>query len=399
MRIGILVTPFVSEEVWKLETIPIDNRRPWLFDVPQEYRVKVQGKDHVSDDIAIAYCLKSKVDKQGHIVDIISPLDADAHDRVKATHITFLIIYDKLEAFHTLPDSLYEKVKRILALPNVFPNKEYQKFVNHKDIYYSYFRRKGIQVLPNIYISDKEYDTNPDAAVQKIMGLEKGDDGKIIGKPILGQESIDFMEFNPPFSKERFHNYLERIFQNYEGVLFQPFIRNLRDKSEFKVMFFGDQISYVVEVNPKDGDKAMSPNQENIKDIVEFARTVFLNLPRVYFREKEVSRLITRVDIGCCYGQGGLFVSEVEFVPSLFCPDVAKDLPNKLVDMEVTQQMMKILDQVKDITPPKETNSRLIEASPSNPPNYACFDTLINVLIGFVCIYILFIVIYFIIRR
>lgn len=395
MKIGILVTPFVSEEVWKIETIPIDNRRMWLHDVPKQYRVMVDKKEHVSDDIAIAYCLKSKVQTMGYDVDIINPIEPDAYERVAKTNVTFLIIYDMLEAFHTLPEELYEKVKRLLQLPNVYPSKEYQKFVNHKDIYYSYFRQKGIPVLPNIYISDKEYDANPEAAVQKIMGLEKGDLGKIIGKPVLGQESIDFQEFNPPFSKERFQRYLERIFTNYNGVIFQPFIQALKNNTEYKLMYFGDKLSYIIEMNKQGGiEIAHPPETASMKDVVQFANNVFLNLPQITFREKEISRLITRVDVGCCYGPNKYFVSEVEFVPSLFAPTVEMHLPNKLVDLEITEQMLKILTQVKDIKIPTPSTT----VKPNTP---ACTDFmfLLSLLGVVVFLYIVLTTIYMLRKR
>lgn len=350
MKVGIIVTPFPSEEIWKRETIPIDERRPWLRNVMPHHRIRVKDMDHVSDDIAIAYCLKNRLKPRGHTVDIISPLDVDALDRVKATQITFLIIYDLLEAFHTLPTELFEKVKGILQQPNVYPNKEYQNFVNHKDIYYSYFRQKGIPVLPNIYISKLEYDANEDAALQKVLGLETGDDGKIIGKPIFGQESIDFFEFNPPFNVERFQRYFERIFKSYKGVLFQPYIHALKEKSEYKCMFFGDQLSYIVEYRRATNEEIIHDAHDiELRDITAFASKVFLNLPSLSMYGKDVPRLITRIDVGCCYGEHRYFVSEVEFVPSLFAPAVERVHPNKLIDVEITEQMLTILDQVKDI--------------------------------------------------
>lgn len=351
MRIGILITPFISEEVWKIETITIDNRRPWLSDVPSKYRVNINGKEHVSDDVAIAFCLKHKLKGSTYEVDIISPLEPDAYERVQKTNITFLIIYDKLEAFHTLPDERYQKIKAIMDLPNIYPSQEYQHFVNHKDIYYNYFRTKGVPVLPNIYISNKEYATNPDSAIVKIMGLERGDYGKIIGKPIFGQESIDFREFNPPFSTERFERYLEKIFLSYDGVIFQPFIEALQKKSEYKVMFFGDTMSYIAKF---DGANITmyTPDAPEITDIVKFANKVFLHLPILKFRDKEVNRLISRVDVGCCYGERQYFVSEIEFVPSLFAPEVQEFLPNKLIDADIVHEMMKILDQIKGISLP-----------------------------------------------
>lgn len=397
MRIGILVTPFVSEEVWKNETIPVDNRRKWLLDVPQQYRVEVGGKQHVSDDIAIAYCLKDKVKQLGYEVDIISPIENDAYKRVQNTNITFLVIYDMLEAFHTLPEELYRKVKRILQLPNVYPQKEYQNFVNHKDIYYSYFRQKGIDVLPNIYISDQEYEANPDAAVEKIMGLQKGDNGKIIGKPILGQESIDYQEFNPPLSKERFERYLERIFQNYRGVIFQPFIKSLKEETEYKLMYFGNTLSYIVEMNKnEDIEVAHPPSTRSMKEVVAFANNVFSKLPSLMFREVNVGRLITRIDVGCCYGPNKYFVSEIEFVPSLFAPTVEQYLPEKMVDVEITEQMLKIVNEIKHLQLP-QPQKPIKQRKPSI--TYIEFIVMLNVIILVLLLLILFIMLYMVRQR
>jgi hypothetical protein len=178
--------------------------------------------------------------------------------------------------------------------------------------------------------------------------MEPGDDGKIIGKPVLGQERIDFQVFNPKFTSERFEQYLEKMFKSYDGILFQPYIKNLDKHFEYKVMFIGNEVKYVIMIKNETKEEVfVDIHDESFQETLQYAKFVFSKLPPITFNCRKVSRLMTRIDLSCCHGQDRFFVSEIEFVPSLFLPNIEKKM-NIQVDALLGRQVEKILEEIKD---------------------------------------------------
>lgn len=350
MRIGIIRTPFLSDEVWKKELIEVNDDRPWLNDIPHEYCVQLKGSYYTSDDISIAYYLKHTL-PPGFALNIVDPLATDAIQQAGKNDINFIIIYDIVEAYHTLPKRKFANIKKLFTLHNIFPVYDYQYFVNHKYVYYEYLKTKGINVLPFTHISKQEYDANSESAIQRVLNMEKGDDGKIIGKPVYGQDSIDFKEFNPPISANKIENYLEKLLTSYKGVIFQPYLKSLRESIEYKVLFVGDQPYYGLKY------QGSTKNYEymNVTDepeIISFTTKVLQSLPKQTFKGHIVPRFITRVDVACCYGDKDFFVSEIEFVPSLFVDILPKSMQ---IDAIIGNQIYNIANTIRVQQPQKAT--------------------------------------------
>lgn len=223
MQVGIIITPFISDEIQKDELVQITKDRPWLQNVHFSHKVSMNGIEYVSDDVSIGYYLKMY---SIHKVYLISPLESNAYTKAKNCDINILLIFDLLEAFHTLPRRMYENIKRLFTLPNIFPSFEYQYFINRKNVYYDYFDKLGVNVLPFVYVSKHDFAGDRRLALSKVMSMKPGDQGKIIGKPVFGQESIDFTEFNLVIKIERVEQYLEKMFCTYNGVIFQPYIED-----------------------------------------------------------------------------------------------------------------------------------------------------------------------------
>lgn len=309
-RIGLIVTPYLSEEVWKTEVIHLEDK-PWFHNIHEDDVTELNGKRVTSDDRAAYYYLRHVF---GHKVEfvMIDPHDPDAYEKAKAMDLNFLLIFDLLEAFHNEPRKVYDRMQRIFALPNMYPGKDYQRFVNHKNIYYSYFQSKGVPVIPFVHVSMKEYEEDPDAALQKVWGLVVANKYKsIIGKPIFGQEGIDFRIFHAPIKKQRLAAYMERLFRFYKGIIFQPFIKEFsRKDNEIKTIHIGPH-RYAINVGQmREMDLQQHP------ELDEVITRVMEALPPVMVDGIEVPRFITRVDVG--QSEGKYFLSEVEFVPSLF---------------------------------------------------------------------------------
>lgn len=341
MKIGIICTPYLSEEVWKEELVPIDPSRPWLRELPEKYVLKSRGKLYTTDDISIAYYLKEKLKGTGHQVRVMIP-DKDITYQLLENDVNFVLIFDLLEAFHTMPKSKFELMRKILKLHNVYPPYEYQHFFNHKNIYYETLRSKGINVLPFVYISQKDYNNNPEEAIERVMTMTKGDEDRIIGKPIYGQESIDFQEFHSPLYKDKVEQYIERLLKIYEGVIFQPYIDGLRNNNEYKIIFVGDKPVYGARVQRGTAD-IFTPEEE--PEVMKFAMKVFNSIPKLMYKGRVSSRLLTRVDVGCCYPENQLFVAEIEFVPSLFMADIPKT-SGIFIDALLGDQIEKITTEV-----------------------------------------------------
>jgi len=81
-------------------------------------------------------------------------------------------------------------------------------------------------------------------------------------------------------------------------------------------------------------------------DQVHFARHIFSLLPKHEFNGKDIPRVITRIDIGCCLN-GGMFLSEVEFVPSLYIADLQKKFNYFQPDVLVGNQMKQVIEVIE----------------------------------------------------
>ena len=89
------------------------------------------------------------------------------------------------------------------------------------------FRVLCLRVNGGFFISSHEFLRDPHSCVEKVMTMSRGDRNSFIGKPIYGQESIDFYLFDEYTRPNHVHKYLERISALYKGCVFQPFIKSL----------------------------------------------------------------------------------------------------------------------------------------------------------------------------
>lgn len=374
MKIGLVRTPFKEDEMDKFEYIAIHKKRKWLKNVDDEYiihlnedyaednlkarnYIRKNGSKYVADDISIYYYLQFKYGKR-HSFILIRGDDENIETIAKSCDVVFLLIFDILEAFHTLPREKFERIQKVFSLPNVFPPYTYQKLVNHKNLYYDYLSKRGIMVVPTLYISSQEFLKDPHSCVDKVMTMSRGDRNSFIGKPIYGQESIDFYLFDEYTRSNHVHKYLERISALYKGCVFQPFIKSLSDDGEYRVFYIGNQYVYTIKTkfNSTRSDieekHVTLKTDKKLKDVLKFTNTVFQSLPDLKVGGKTIEKLMTRIDVNCCYN-GNYFVSEIEFVPSLFINTV----DNLFIDKQLGDQIMKISQQINK-TPVKNENKK-----------------------------------------
>ena len=351
MRIGLLLTPFKEDQIQKEQYVKV-KYRDWLNNLKVKDTIIIRNKKFAADDMSIFYYLREKFGKQ-HTFVKIQGNDDKLQEKVKSCDIVFTIIFDLLEAFHILPAKDFAKIKKAFQLPNVYPPYQYQFLINNKNEYYQYLEEVGINVLPFVHISAKEFLANRSKSMKKVFAMKRGDENKFIGKPIYGQESIDFKIFNSYTQEHTVEKYLEKISSNYTGCIFQPFVKNFDKIGEYRVFYIGAKQTYCINTKSVGYKQVpLSSSDPDIKRVFAFAQQVFDHLPKFFNNKVEISKLLTRIDIACCLQENKFFVSEIEFVPSLYLDKV----DHLFIDKKLAEQMMQI---VNEITPKKKVNLKM----------------------------------------
>ena len=360
-KVGIIVHSEICEELNKEEAVYLnDRKRPWVKNTPKRW-VSFNERDNgtkraaTTGDVSLVMYLKDRF-KDSLDVDIITPEQLSAA-RLKGNDINFLIVYDMLEAFHT---DLPGKVKRVTRImqqcDNMYPSRKVVDLINYKPKYYKYLQRKGIPVADFRVLYRKDWvGLSDQAKIRKIGGVLRSIrawDHAFVTKPVLGQASIMVKKFDRPYSKEYIASYVNHTMKIYPGVIFQELMREFSTKNcaEFRVYFVGDKFQYSVitddsgpRLDKAEGGKTETPGYA---EAIRLARKTVRALPQSVVHGVRLPRLLTRIDVGVAVQRGTktaddkrvLFVSEVEFVPSMYIEDTKK-MPDVLLG-----------DQIKVIT-------------------------------------------------
>ena len=382
MKIGILLTPFKEEQIQKQEYVQKANR-DWLSNLPRKDTIVIKNKEYATDDISIFKYLKANYhNKKNHEFIGIRGDDENLESKMESCDIVFLLIFDVLEAFHTHSEHNFSNMKKIFKLPNVFPPFQYQEMINKKNKYYKFLEENKINVLPFLYLSSAEIKNDMKNCITKIKNMEPGDGRKFIGKPIFGQESVDFEIFGEYTKDYRIEKYLDKIKNMYPGCIFQPFKKGYDKFGEYRVFFVGDEIEYCIRtknvndefqyemVYSRQFQKNKSSKSLFAKDVDErvvdeifsFCKRIFDILPVFYCFGKSIPKLLTRMDISCCE-KGSYFVAEIEFVPSLYSDRV----DNLFIDKKLGEQIKYIIDQVEEAKEKSKSKTKQIQFGIMNP--------------------------------
>lgn len=347
LRIGILLTRAKAEKK-KDELVNVESRkRPWLkLAKDREYRnltIKRGNKTCVPGDVSVGMYVKwnwNNVD-----VDFIHPHEI-SKERLKKNDLNFMLIYDLLESFHVDKKGIFEKFKNTLKnANNVYPPYYYQKMINNKCLYINHLGKSKSPVIPTYCITKETYNKYGTKKTLKMLEgqLKKKQWEKFIGKPVYGQESIDFKKFNN-FSEKQVSKYMKKGFKKYPGLIFQKYIEGF-DKAnpEIRMYFIGNDYKYSVITNDK---TVKIPKSEqgtekvnNKEELIKKGKQTMNKLPPIKMKGKTLPRLLTRVDVGCekKFAKPWI-VNEVEFVPSLYIENV-----NYIPEIKLGDQMVKIV--------------------------------------------------------
>lgn len=353
LKIGILITR-VKAEKKKDELVSMNDKyRPWLNgkDIDKKFFVSRNNDKCISGDVSIGLYIK---DNWNNVeIDFIPP-DEISDERLKNNHINFMIIYDLIESFHVDEPKVYKNfVETLEKADNIFPPIKYQKFINNKCSYIKYLEKTKKDVtIPTFCIMKDTFDKKSmelclDDIIKLVTNLKWE---KFIGKPVYGQESIDFIKFDN-YNRQKIQKYIQKCFKDkkYPGIIFQKYIEGFDgDKPEIRMYFIGDKYEYSVITTDKN---VMIPKCENGKKEVKnmtqlknYAKKILGSLPEIEIQGVKLGKLLTRIDIACNYNfEKPWVVNEVEFVPSLYIEDISK-IPEPLMG----DRMVKLtLDLIK----------------------------------------------------
>lgn len=367
VRIGILLT-HPKQEFKKGELF--DLKEEWTKLIPKKFVFERDedthrriGKFGIPTDVLTGGFIEHGIGEKDVSVDLIAPQEV-TKARLASNDLNFLLVYDMLEAFHTdrSPGKVvYKNVKKCLAeAKNVFPPAEYQEFVYSKINYYSFLQKKRISVLPTFTMTTEEYKKfGHSAAVDKVLDFaEQSGLDRVIGKPVLGQESKDIEWFLTPRDRPNLSVYMRTCFKKYPGLVFQKMVTGFGNSEkcpELRMYFMGNDYKYSVCAGGFVNEKKMiikmyCPESEGgtlkapMGKLKRDTNKILKKLPQLVMPNGvRLPRLITRLDMGYLQdGKYAPFVNEVEFVPSLYaeCKPQRKNLEKYLASC--AKQMVKI---------------------------------------------------------
>lgn len=357
LKIGIVLN-YKKAEKKKDELLSVNSRKmPWLSLAKQSkyssFIILRNGKPYVPADVAIGLYIESKYPNV--IIDYITPKEISTR-RFKKNDIVFVVIYDLLESFHLSDRSNFARYKLALKNSNnVYPPYKYQKFINNKCDYYKYLSKKKIPVAPTQCVSrEKWFSRNPDKYVSNLLAKVKRNKWEsVIAKPVYGQESLDFAKFiscSPvdglKCQQEKMKSYLGKNIPKYKSIVIQEYIAGFdKNKPEIRTYFINGEYKYsIVTTNSRVGIPVQEGGTFKLPDHIwkgvrSLSNNVIKSLPKFDLPGKYKSPILTRIDIGSGLNgvPHGLFVNEVEFVPSLYIEDhkypVVEEIAESLLEV------------------------------------------------------------------
>lgn len=341
---GLLYCPLLFNEINDKDDGIIYNttQRPWLVNVPPHYQLKNdKGVLCTTTDISIYYYIKWKypdVDFR-----LINPHDKST--RYKQNRLNFYFVYNKGEAFSFDTRTNYARACVMLDNDNVYPPPSWQHLVDHKQNMYEYLKDNNVNILPYVYISNLH--ESPLKSLTDFLTTHKIQ--KFIVRPEYGTTSKDILiRTDNDIHDKAFQTELHQLIHQYPGILVNQYIDGIQRFGEFKVYFVGDNPFCVYhlfqDVVTFEGTRELmyNVNHPKVKDVVAYARNIFLKLPPFNMYGVAYPRIITRIDVACClqnilqFEPSRFFVTEVESVPSI-------SLPGMLFDAIIAEQLHNVM--------------------------------------------------------
>jgi len=331
MKIGIVVAPFLLQELNKGEIVDIEaldnDEKVCTKNLSKELILDQDKAHYLTSDVLVINYLKCKTGDNIKI-NVVNPLTMTADD-LEENDLNFILTFNIVEAFHNFPRKKYNVFKNLIEnAANVYPNIEFQDFIDYKDIYYSYLKRHSINVQDFYTIKDSNHLDEDFADFFNYKTINGW--GDYIIKPLYGQEGIGFSMIDKKMDVVSIQYKIEELFTSgFPGIIFQKeiisnFVKKTGDKNEYRTYFIGEKYIYMTaeKWQSDDGGEAYIHNTYNeqpdaeTKNIIEFASHVIKTIPKIVVQNNTLKYLLLRIDI--TYDNNDeLVVSEIEYVPSL----------------------------------------------------------------------------------
>ena len=263
---------------------------------------------------------------------------------------------DILEYATIAPSYERKRFNRVLSsLRNIFPSYPVQKLINDKGAYYTFFHRHGIPMIDTLVFGPKDIKGVPALknTIAKIrQRSRKNKWTQIVVKPNTGQEGIRFSVLPENVDDDRLANALEDILDSYSGILVQKYIKGFDKKTmEHRIYTINDKYAYTVLTQKtvdtprlvyEEGGNIRSPFWKSAKALAAKACRL---MPRTKIDGVTLPNMLMRSDIGYTATATAadakkwkpeLFLSEQEFVPSLYARECPKGVhPEALVGQAI----------------------------------------------------------------
>lgn len=178
---------------------------------------------------------------------------------------------------------------------------------NMKKTYLLELAERGINVTPTRYIE------NPSLEVVRSTQESEGWDDLVL-KPVYGQSGNLVTRFSKELSAD------DAIFKSEEGILIQPFIREIKSTGELSLCFISGVFSHAVCRMPSKEDWRANTKFNVTVHPVELSRTV-IDQAAVCLNHLDEMPLYARVDGTIVHGR--FMLSELELIePALFFDQV-----------------------------------------------------------------------------
>lgn len=388
INVALILGPHGTDyESFYYDKFPINNKRPWLSNVPYKYHVSENGdylskydkdtKRFVRIDIAVGYCLKymmqSYIDKKYfknvHPIVTLLPInkvsvkELNKYDMV-INHFMDLLINPYMKKFEK-DGKHHEKLRLIYKKhqDKIYPPIDYESLIYDKCDYYKYLNDKGFPIASTYCISRNEYETDKEHFVKQLTHFAiKNKWGKVFAKPVEGSDSLNIKLFETTLTlksrkkvEEEIIEYMDNIFANklkYPKIVFQKFMKHFeKTMPQIRMYYLGNKYQYSI-LNMLDGS-TVRPKQNGDNNGLNFKYLTFLqtmstnilrNIKKDFFKRHPM--LITRIDYGCCLtNKGGkesnFFINEIEFNPGMYLHLHGDDRFN--FDLKITKQLMKAI--------------------------------------------------------
>ena len=352
MKIGVLVTSSFTTEVLKFEYFRIDApKRPWLKETPAKIRFKYHDKDWksqaecVTSDGAIVSYLKWKIKSGVNVhVEAVFPKELTRHS-ARQFDLIFCPMVDILEYATIAPLHEQQRFKNVLQnIPNIYPSFQVQKLINDKAAYHSFFTKRRIPMIDTISFQKKDV-SSPQQLKRTIAKIKRRSRThkwlRIVVKPNSGQEGIGFSALPENVDDDRLANVLQDVLATFDSVLVQEYIPGFDKRTmEHRLYTINDKYCYTV-ITQRSLERPRWVKEEGgdvkskwFKDAKKLAAKVCRLMPKTVINGIKLPNMLMRSDIGYrLTGKGtALFLSEQEFVPSLYARECPKGIfPEQLV--------------------------------------------------------------------